>query len=145
MVYKNLNMWCPEKNLQTITKNVMMVFLYEQAKKCKSLFLQAQLSVIKTCLNIYDNVDISKFSQLVSWYVPKKSKVSCFISKQNHNNSAIWINAYKSHWQNAISAGKSAERSTWMCCMWYRNNKYSLKIFHTILLLTQHLLIFCDM
>jgi hypothetical protein len=56
-----------EKNVKAITENVLLVFFGEKAKTFKSSTLWAQYSMMKACMSIYDNVDISKFSKLVAF------------------------------------------------------------------------------
>lgn len=82
MAYKNFKIWCTEKNVKTITENVLLVFFGEKSKTFKSSTLWAQYSMIKACMGIYDNVDISRFPKLIAFlkrnsdgYLPKKSKV----------------------------------------------------------------------
>lgn len=85
--YKNFKFWCTEKNVTNVSENVMLAFFSEKQKTMKSSTLWAQYSMIKACISIYDNIDISGFSKLIALlkrnskgYLPKKSKV---LSREN--------------------------------------------------------------
>lgn len=80
--YKGFKDWCIEKDVATVTDNVMLVYFSEKAKKYKCSTVWAQYSMVRSCMLIYDNVDISKFPKLISFlkrnsdgYSPKKSKI----------------------------------------------------------------------
>ncbi|KAJ8976803.1 hypothetical protein NQ317_018462 [Molorchus minor] len=52
------------KNVQVYSENVLLAYFSENAKNYKSSTLWAQYSMVKSCLIIYDNIDISKFPKL---------------------------------------------------------------------------------
>ncbi|KAJ8969359.1 hypothetical protein NQ317_000648, partial [Molorchus minor] len=63
-------------------ENVLLAYFSENAKNYKSSTLWAQYSMVKSCLIIYDNIDISKFPKLIAFlkrtgdgYQAKKSKI----------------------------------------------------------------------
>lgn len=45
----------------------MLVYFSEKAKTFKCSTLWAQYSMVKSCMVIYDNIDISKYGKLVSF------------------------------------------------------------------------------
>ncbi|KAJ8966599.1 hypothetical protein NQ317_015986 [Molorchus minor] len=47
-------------------ENVLLAYFSENAKNYKSSTLWAQYSMVKSCLIIYDNIDISKFPKLIA-------------------------------------------------------------------------------
>ncbi|KAJ8968289.1 hypothetical protein NQ317_000831, partial [Molorchus minor] len=78
----SLQSWCAEKNVQVYSENVLLAYFSENAKNYKSSTLWAQYSMVKSCLIIYDNIDISKFPKLIAFlkrtgdgYQAKKSKI----------------------------------------------------------------------
>lgn len=80
--YKSFKNWCVEKNVENFTENVMLVYFNEKAKTFKCSTVWAQYSMVKSCMVIYDNIDISKYGKLVSFlkrnsdgYSAKKSKI----------------------------------------------------------------------
>ncbi|KAJ8972998.1 hypothetical protein NQ317_002278, partial [Molorchus minor] len=48
-------------------ENVLLAYFSENAKNYKSSTLWAQYSMVKSCLIIYDNIDISKFPKLIAF------------------------------------------------------------------------------
>ncbi|KAJ8978326.1 hypothetical protein NQ317_015940 [Molorchus minor] len=54
-------------------ENVLLAYFSENAKNYKSSTLWAQYSMVKSCLIIYDNIDISKF--------PKRPKLIAFLKR----------------------------------------------------------------
>ncbi|KAJ8965794.1 hypothetical protein NQ317_003597 [Molorchus minor] len=80
--YNRFKKWCAEKNVQVYSENVLLAYFSENAKNYKSSTLWAQYSMVKSCLIIYDNIDISKFPKLIAFlkrtgdgYQAKKSKI----------------------------------------------------------------------
>ncbi|KAJ8981012.1 hypothetical protein NQ317_008260 [Molorchus minor] len=65
--YNRFKKWCAEKNLQVYSENVLLAHFSENAKNYKSSTLWAQYSMVKSCLIIYDNIDISKFPKLITF------------------------------------------------------------------------------
>ncbi|KAJ8969130.1 hypothetical protein NQ317_003254, partial [Molorchus minor] len=64
IAYNRFKKWCAEKNVQVYSENVLLAYFSENAKNYKSSTLWAQYSMVKSCLIIYDNIDISKFSKV---------------------------------------------------------------------------------
>lgn len=82
IAYNRFKKWCAEKNVQVYSENVLLAYFSENAKNYKSSTLWAQYSMVKSCLIIYDNIDISKFPKLIAFlkrtgdgYQAKKSKI----------------------------------------------------------------------
>ncbi|KAJ8970773.1 hypothetical protein NQ317_008417 [Molorchus minor] len=82
IAYNRFKKWCAEKNVQVYSENVLLAYFSENAKNYKSSTLWAQYSMVKSCLIIYDNIDISKFAKLIAFlkrtgdgYQAKKSKI----------------------------------------------------------------------
>ncbi|XP_031331917.1 uncharacterized protein LOC116162438 [Photinus pyralis] len=80
--YHSFKDWCLQKSVKTFSENVMLVYFSEKAKNYKCSTVWAQYSMVRSCMLIYDNIDISKFRKLVSFlkrnsdgYAPKKSKI----------------------------------------------------------------------
>ncbi|KAJ8984396.1 hypothetical protein NQ317_003979, partial [Molorchus minor] len=82
IAYNRFKKWCAEKNVQVYSENVLLAYFSENAKNYKSSTLWAQYSMVKSCLIISDNIDISKFPKLIAFlkrtgdgYQAKKSKI----------------------------------------------------------------------
>ncbi|KAJ8979282.1 hypothetical protein NQ317_004427 [Molorchus minor] len=82
IAYNRFKKWCAEKHVQVYSENVLLAYFSENAKNYKSSTLWAQYSMVKSCLIIYDNIDISKFPKLIAFlkrtgdgYQAKKSKI----------------------------------------------------------------------
>lgn len=80
--YKQFKEWCQKKNICRITENVLLAYLEEKSKAVKSSTLWSLYSMLRTTLNINDNIDIRRFSRLVPYlkkksvgYRPKKSQI----------------------------------------------------------------------
>ncbi|KAJ8985977.1 hypothetical protein NQ317_013860 [Molorchus minor] len=67
IAYNRFKKWCAEKNVQVYSENVLLAYFSENAKNYKSPTLWAQYSMVKSCLIIYDNIDISKFPKLIAF------------------------------------------------------------------------------
>ncbi|KAJ8969342.1 hypothetical protein NQ317_007796 [Molorchus minor] len=81
IAYNRFKKWCAEKNVQVYSENVLLAYFSENVKNYKSSTLWVQYSMVKSCLIIYDNIDISKFPKLIAFlkrtgdgYQAKKSK-----------------------------------------------------------------------
>ncbi|KAJ8979005.1 hypothetical protein NQ317_019641 [Molorchus minor] len=68
IAYNRFKKWCAEKNVQVYSENVLLAYFSENAKNYKSSTLWAQYSMVKSCLIIYDNIDISKFPKLIAFF-----------------------------------------------------------------------------
>ncbi|KAJ3661734.1 hypothetical protein Zmor_006121 [Zophobas morio] len=80
--YQVFNKWCTENKIEIISENVMLAYFERMTKNKKSSTVWSSYSMLRTCLNIYRNLDISKFARLQALlkrhsdgYQPKKSKV----------------------------------------------------------------------
>jgi site-specific recombinase XerD len=80
--FKKFQLWCDANNVQIITENIMLAYLQTLSKDKKASTLWSTYSKLKACLNVYKNVDISKFSRVHAYlkifsqgYEPKKSKI----------------------------------------------------------------------
>ncbi|KAK4884976.1 hypothetical protein RN001_001247 [Aquatica leii] len=80
--YRLFYEWREQKNFKSVSDDVFLVYLSEKAKLLKPSTLWSRFSMIKSCLSIKENVDISKFPQTIAFlkrqgvgYVPKKAKV----------------------------------------------------------------------
>jgi hypothetical protein len=68
--------------VQNISENVLIAYFDMQSKTKKSSILWSIYSMLRSCLNIYKNVDISRYAKLQTFlkkqaenYQPKKSKI----------------------------------------------------------------------
>lgn len=62
--YKYFKDWCKNKRIQNTTENVMIAFFNEQSKTFKSSTLWSMYSMLKTMLNLRENIEISNFFKL---------------------------------------------------------------------------------
>ncbi|KAJ8968461.1 hypothetical protein NQ317_003606 [Molorchus minor] len=67
IAYNRFKEWCAEKNVQVYSENVLLANFSENAKNYKSSTLWAQYSMVKSCLIIYDDIDISEFPKLIAF------------------------------------------------------------------------------
>jgi hypothetical protein len=74
--------WAKENNAHIYSENVMIAYFTRLSRTLKSSTLWAQYSMVKSKLNIEHNVNIEKYSKLITFlkrqgenYKPKKSKV----------------------------------------------------------------------
>lgn len=83
IAYNRFLQWCKVKKVvNNYTENVMLAYFEEKAKIWASSTLWANYSMIKLCLNVNKNQDISKYHKLIAFlkrmsegYQPKKSKI----------------------------------------------------------------------
>jgi hypothetical protein len=80
--FANFEAWCRENKVQNISENVLIAYFDMQSKTKKSSTLWSIYSMLRSCLNIYKNVDISRYAKLQAFlkkqaenYQPKKSKI----------------------------------------------------------------------
>lgn len=80
--FKIFNTWCESNNVLIATENVMLGYFELMSKTKKASTLWASYSMLRSCLILYKNIDISKYSKLTSFlkrksrdYEPKKSKI----------------------------------------------------------------------
>lgn len=77
--YKKFITWCESKQVTKYSENCLLAYFQELGEK-KSLW--SLYSMLKSCLNVKHNIDISKFPKLIAYikrktehHDPKKSKV----------------------------------------------------------------------
>lgn len=79
--------WCKKKNVTTLTENVMLAYFLEKSEVMKSSTLWSIYSMLKASLILSDNVDISKFGNLVAFLKKKsvgyKAKKSSVLTREN--------------------------------------------------------------
>lgn len=80
--YQQFKEWCEANKARKISENVLLAYFAERSKKVKSSTLWAVYSMLKSTLNVKENLDIRKFTKLVPYlkklsvgHHPKKSKV----------------------------------------------------------------------
>lgn len=80
--YQSFQSWCQGNNIQAVTENIMLAYFKIKSENKKPSTLWASYSMLKLCLNIYKNVDISQYNKLQAYlkshskgYVPKKSRI----------------------------------------------------------------------
>lgn len=80
--YQQFEAWLKEENIESISENVLLAYFDMQSKSKKISTLWTMYSMLRTCLNVFKNVDISQYVKLQtrlktmsSGYEPKKSKI----------------------------------------------------------------------
>lgn len=80
--YNQFREWCGKKNIQKVSEKVLICYFEEKSKTVKPSTLWSVYSMLKSILNVKENIDIKKFSKLVPFiknknvgYRGKKSKV----------------------------------------------------------------------
>lgn len=80
--YKKFIDWCSIKKVKSYSENVLLAYFSEESKSYKAATLWSYYSMIKACLQIKENIDISKYNRLIAFlkrqsegYKPKKSKI----------------------------------------------------------------------
>lgn len=80
--YEQFDTWCSQNNVKMISENILLAYFESESKTKKSSTLWSTYSMLRSCINIHKNVDISKFYKLQAFlkrlsvgYVPKKSKI----------------------------------------------------------------------
>ncbi|KAK5638216.1 hypothetical protein RI129_012511 [Pyrocoelia pectoralis] len=80
--HKRFLNWATEHNVKSITENVLIAYFEVMGKTKKSSTIWTNYSMLRTMLNIKENIDISKFARLIALlktfskgYLPKKSKI----------------------------------------------------------------------
>lgn len=80
--FQKFEEWCDENGIHNMSENVLLAYFDIQRKKYKSSTLWTIYSMLKSCLNIHKDVDISKYNKLQALlkrssegYIPKKSKI----------------------------------------------------------------------
>lgn len=82
LTYNNFNLWRKERNVTSYSENVLLAYFSEISKSLKPSTLWARYSMLKSTLNLNNNIDISKYIKLTSYlkrqsdgFHSKKSKV----------------------------------------------------------------------
>lgn len=70
--YKQFKDWCSYKKVSKVSENVLLAYFEDKSKSVKSSTLWALYSMLKSTLNIKENIDVTKFMKLVP-YLKKKS------------------------------------------------------------------------
>ncbi|XP_044745426.1 uncharacterized protein LOC123307256 isoform X2 [Coccinella septempunctata] len=93
--YKSFTEWQKENNLPSNSENVLLAYFDELSKKFKSSTLWAQYSMLRTMMNINDNIDIGNYCKVRAFlkrnscgYRPKKSKIFSSDEIDNFINNA---------------------------------------------------------
>ncbi|KAL1514369.1 hypothetical protein ABEB36_003637 [Hypothenemus hampei] len=80
--YDKFSTWCESKNVTRITENIVLAYFEIMGQRKKASTLWSSYSMLRTCLSINKNVDISKYLKLQAYlkrksenYEPKKSYV----------------------------------------------------------------------
>lgn len=80
--YEQFREWCDKKHVKKVSENVLICYFEEKSKIIKPPTLWSVYSMLKSTLNVKENIDIRKFSKLVPLiknksvgYRGKKSKV----------------------------------------------------------------------
>ncbi|KAK4879238.1 hypothetical protein RN001_007384 [Aquatica leii] len=79
--YSIFKKWREEKQAKVSSENVLLAYFTELVDKNKKS-LWCIYSMLKSCIILYENIDISKYAKLISYlkrktanHIPKKSKV----------------------------------------------------------------------
>jgi site-specific recombinase XerD len=82
MQYQKFEKWCIENNIHGISENILIGYFELQRRKYKASTLWTIYSMLRSCLKIYKDVDISKYNKLQALlkrasqhYTPRKSKI----------------------------------------------------------------------
>lgn len=82
IAYNSFKKWRKEHGSNSFCEDVMLAYFADLSKKYVSSSLWSTYSMLKTTINAYDNIDISKYNRLVTFlkkqsrgYIPKKSAV----------------------------------------------------------------------
>lgn len=80
--YIKFEEWCKVKELHVISENALIAYFQLQCTKYKPSTLWTIYSMLRSCLTIYKDVDISQYKKLQAFlkqlsrgYLPKKSKI----------------------------------------------------------------------
>jgi hypothetical protein len=81
--FANFEAWCRENKVQNISENVLIAYFDMQSKTKKSSTLWSIYSMLRSCLNIYKNVDISRYAKLQA-FLKKQGRII------NQKNPKFW-------------------------------------------------------
>lgn len=82
IAYNEFKGWCSLKKIEKVSEAVLLAYFEHKAKKIKPSTLWSVYSMLKSTLNVKENVDVRKFTKLIPYlknksvgYHPKKSKI----------------------------------------------------------------------
>lgn len=82
LVYNLFQKWSSDKKVHTINEEVILAYFMEKSKVLKPSSLWSNYSMLKSTINIKNNIDISRYPKVIAFlkrksvgYKPKKSKV----------------------------------------------------------------------
>ncbi|KAJ8979188.1 hypothetical protein NQ317_010948 [Molorchus minor] len=145
VAYNRLKKWCAEKNVQ----NVLLAYFSENVKNYKSSTLWAQYSMVKSCLIIYDNIDISKFPKLIAFlkrtgdgYQAKKSDsastdvvVCIFLLLEIKKEQCTPFGIYAA--PSAMPTGRHISQKVCIVPSYFKKREYTLEYTSCIFLLLE--------
>lgn len=69
MVYNKFSEQCKQGNLtlSQVSDNFMLVYLFENSKTWKPSTMWSKISMIKSCLEIKENIDVSKLIKSIAY------------------------------------------------------------------------------
>lgn len=80
--YRLFCKWRQQKEVNTVSDDTLLVYLSEKAKSMKASTLWSRFSMLKSCLAVKENVNVSNLPKSIAFlkrqsvgYTPKKSKV----------------------------------------------------------------------
>lgn len=80
--FADFNNWRASKRVEIINEDVLLSYFLNVRKKSASSSLWKKYSMLKSTLNVYKNIDISKYGKLIAFlksesraYKPKKAQV----------------------------------------------------------------------
>lgn len=80
--YTKFEEWCNEKELNVVSENALIAYFELQRTKYKPSTLWTIYSMLRSCLTIYKDIDISQYKKLQAFlkrlsqgYLSKKSKI----------------------------------------------------------------------
>ena len=79
--YKAFKKWCELKKIKVYSENVMVAYFSELVQDNKKS-LWSIYSMLKACILLYDNIEIAKYSKLIS-YLKRKTETHKPKKKQN--------------------------------------------------------------
>lgn len=97
--YEAFNKWREENNLTSSSEEVLLIYFKELATKYKPSSLWTQYSMVKSTLNIHENVNVDKYRKLTAFlktqsqgFTPKKA---CKFTLQNIDEFLRTASQYK--------------------------------------------------
>lgn len=79
--YDTFKKWMNKNHVRKINEDAVLVYFFKLSKTLKPSTLWSKYSMVRSCVNIKDNIDI-KYPKLIaflkkqaSWYKPRKSQI----------------------------------------------------------------------